>query len=107
LVPEINLTDNAYCKPLEIGGLELLPPYPNPGDERMFVRLIAPAAGYAQMHVVDQKGTQVMVFEDLEVSKGFQQFFIDISALSNGSYQLAIHMGQSKSMVSFLKIARK
>lgn len=107
LVAETNLTDNAYCKPLEMGGLELLPPFPNPGDERMFVRLISPSTGLAQMHVIDQKGTEVMRFEDLDVSKGFQQFFIDISELPNGAYQLMVFMDQSKSVVSFLKIASK
>lgn len=107
LVTEVNLTDNAYCKPLQTGGLELLPPFPNPGDERMFIRLISPNSGLAHMQVVDQKGAVVMVFDDLDVSKGFQQFFIDISSLSNGPYQLAIVMGQAKSVVSFLKLARK
>jgi PKD repeat protein len=106
LTSEINLTDNAFCKPLESGGLELFAPYPNPGDDRMFVRLIAPESGNIQLYVIDQKGQQVMVFEDLEVDKGFQQFFIDISQLANGSYRIVAEMTQARSVVSFLKMAR-
>jgi hypothetical protein len=107
LVTEINLTDNAYCKPLESGGLELFAPYPNPGSDRMFIRLIAPSNGMLTMHVIDIKGQEVLQFEELEVSKGFQQFFIDISSLANGSYRLKAEMDFSKSVVSFLKIARE
>ena len=107
LVTEINLTDNAYCKPLESGGLELFAPYPNPGSDRMFIRLIAPSNGVLAMHVIDIKGQEVLQFEELEVSKGFQQFFIDISSLANGSYRLKAEMDFSKSVVSFLKIARE
>jgi PKD repeat protein len=106
IATEQNLTDNAYCKPLETGGLELFSPYPNPGDDRMFVRLMAPQDGIMNMRVFDNKGQQVMLFEELDVSKGFQQFFIDISELTNGTYKMVAEMANAKSVVSFMKIAR-
>jgi PKD repeat protein len=102
---EVNLTDNAFCKPLQSGGLELFAPFPNPGNDRMFIRLIAPSNGVLVMRVIDIKGQEVLRFDELEVSKGFQQFFIDISSLVNGSYRLMAEMDLSKSVVSFLKIA--
>ena len=102
---EVNLTDNAFCNPLQSGGLELIAPFPNPGNDRMFIRLIAPSNGVLVMRVIEFKGQEVLRFDELDVSKGVQQFFIDISSLANGSYLLLAEIDLSKSVVSFLKIA--
>lgn len=101
---EINLTDNQYCKPLESVGLELFPPYPNPGDDRMFIRFITPFAGDLELWVFDVKGAKVMEIQDEAVPQGYHQYFLDISGLQEGPYKLQLVMGDKKGVVSFLKI---
>lgn len=104
---ETNLTDNQYCKPLEDVGLEVFPPYPNPGDDRMFVRFITPLEGDLQLHVYDIRGSLVMDLEDEGVPKGYHQYFLDISALVEGNYKLQLEMNSTKSVVSFMKVKTK
>lgn len=104
---EVNLTDNQYCKPLESVGLELFPPYPNPGDDRMFIRFITPLAGDLELYVFDVKGSKVMEILDEDVPQGFHQYFLDISALQEGHYKLQLIMGDKKGVVSFMKIKTK
>ncbi len=104
---ETNLTDNQYCKPLENVGLEVFPPYPNPGDDRMFVRFITPIEGDLMLRVYDVKGAVVMNLEDENVPKGYHQYFLDISALAEGNYKLQLEMNTVKSVVSFMKAKSK
>lgn len=104
---EINLTDNQYCKPLESVGLEVFPPYPNPGDDRMFIRFITPLAGDLELYVFDVKGSRVMEILDEDVPQGFHQYFLDISALEEGPYKLQLILNDKKSVVSFLKVRAK
>ncbi|MFM9983630.1 MAG: PKD domain-containing protein [Flavobacteriales bacterium] len=104
---ETNLTDNQYCKPLESVGLELFPPYPNPGDDRMFIRFITPLAGDLELYVFDVKGSRVMEILDENVPQGFHQYFLDISALEEGPYKLQLILNDKKSVVSFLKVRAK
>ncbi|MFN0030558.1 MAG: PKD domain-containing protein [Flavobacteriales bacterium] len=104
---EQNLTDNQYCKPLANVGLEVFPPYPNPGDDRMFVRFITPIEGDLQLKVFDINGKVVMELEDEQVPRGYHQYFLDISALAEGSYKLQLQMNEAKGVVSFLKVRAK
>jgi hypothetical protein len=45
----------------------------------------------------------VIEIEDDGVPKGFHQYFVDISALTNGNYKLLLQMGDYKGVVSFMK----
>ena len=101
---EINLTDNQICKPIGNTGLEVFPPYPNPGDDRMFIRFITPVEGDLEIRVLDVKGQLVMEINDTSVPKGFHQYFLDISALPDGHYKLLLEMESNKGVVSFMKI---
>lgn len=104
---EFNLTDNEVCEPLSNTGLQIFPPYPNPGDDRMFIRFISPSSGEVELKVFDVRGNLAMEINDLEVPKGFHQYFIDISSLAVGHYKLQISMGESMGVVSFMKIDSK
>jgi PKD repeat protein len=103
---EVNLTDNMICKPTASTGLEVFPPYPNPGDDRMFIRFMTPVAGDLEMLVYDAKGNVVMEIQDDAVPKGFHQYFIDITTLPNGHYKLLLQMNDLKGAVSFMKVKR-
>jgi PKD repeat protein len=100
---EVNLTDNQICRPTASAGLEVFPPYPNPGDDRMFIRFITPVEGDLIITAFDAKGNTVIEIEDDGVPKGFHQYFVDISALTNGNYKLLLQMGDYKGVVSFMK----
>jgi PKD repeat protein len=101
---EINKTDNTICKPIGNTGLELFPPFPNPGDDRMFIRFITPTDGDVGVDVYDVRGAKVMQIAEQEVPKGFHQYFIDISDLPDGNYQLMLYMENNKAVTSFMKI---
>lgn len=104
---EVNMTDNSYCKPIRNGELELFPPFPNPGDDRMFVRFMTPVSGDLTLLVFDNLGNVVMEIADMDVPDGFHQYFMDISSLATGSYRLMIKMGSRNATVAFMKIRRE
>jgi len=101
---EVNFTDNSICKPLRSGELEVFPPFPNPGDDRMFIRFITPVAGDLSLKVYDSNGKLVMELTDMDVPEGFHQYFMDISALQNGNYVLHLALGSRESSVAFMKL---
>jgi PKD repeat protein len=103
---EVNKTDNTICKPIGNSGLELFPPFPNPGDDRMFIRFITPVDGDVGVDVYNVIGSKVLQIAEQEVPKGFHQYFIDISALPDGNYQLVLYMEDKKAITSFMKIHR-
>lgn len=103
---EVNKTDNTICKPIGNSGLELFPPFPNPGDDRMFIRFITPIDGDVGVDVYNVVGSKVLQIAEQEVPKGFHQYFIDISALPDGNYQLVLFMEDKKAITSFMKIHR-
>lgn len=101
---EVNKTDNTICKPIGNSGLELFPPFPNPGDDRMFIRFITPTDGDVGVDIYDIRGAKVMQIAEQEVPKGFHQYFIDISELADGNYQLVLYSQDNKAVTSFMKI---
>jgi PKD repeat protein len=104
---EVNKTDNEICQPISNTGLEVFPPYPNPGDDRMFIRFITPLEGDLAVKIFDVNGKLAMELNDVSVPKGFHQYFIDISGLAVGSYRLSLEMESLKGVVSFMKIHRE
>jgi PKD repeat protein len=103
---EVNLTDNQICRPTASTGLEVFPPYPNPGDDRMFIRFITPLEGDLLITAFDLKGNKVIEITDDSVPKGFHQYFVDISSLADGNYKLQLQLGDYKGVVSFMKKKR-
>lgn len=103
---EVNFTDNTICKPLKSGSLEVFPPYPNPGDDRMFIRFVTPEAGDLNLRVYDPSGKLVMDMNDVDVPRGFHQYFMDISSLENGHYVLLLQLGSQETNVAFMKMRK-
>ncbi len=104
---ELNKTDNEICQPISNTGLEVFPPYPNPGDDRMFIRFITPIEGDLEVRIYDVNGKLAMELNDVSVPKGFHQYFIDISGLAVGNYRLSLEMESLRGVVSFMKIHRE
>ena len=98
--------DNQMCKSLGRGGLELYPPFPNPGDTHMILRCVTGVPSNLEIQMFDSAGNLVKYLEDLNVKKGFHQYFIDISDLASGAYTLAVISGGQRKSAAFQKINR-
>jgi PKD repeat protein len=98
--------DNQMCKSLGKGGLELYPPFPNPGDTHMILRCVTGVPSNLEIQLFDNSGNLVKYLEDLNVKKGFHQYFIDISDLASGAYTLSVVSGGQRKSAAFQKINR-
>jgi PKD repeat protein len=97
---EPNKENNSFCKALEENGLELFPAYPNPNDGRMFVRFNTGISGDVVLKIFDASGNMVRDLVDLQVPKGFHQYFLDVSELKVGIYSLVLEMGGSQAVTA-------
>jgi hypothetical protein len=109
---EITLMDadpdnNTICTSIDNAAVQLYPPFPNPGDDKMFVRVVNPVIADMNLKVVSASGQTMMEFVDAGVSPGFHQFFLDISSLADGNYKLVLVMGQARRFASFEKIGNR
>jgi hypothetical protein len=95
--------NNTQCTTLYNSGVQLFPPFPNPGDRQMFVRLTNTRSSNINLRIVDNQGRLLQDLVDVQVPPGFHQYLLDISALSNGSYQLILLTENAKRSVSFVK----
>lgn len=95
--------NNIRCTTLDNSGVQLFPPFPNPGDRQMFVRLTNTRSSNINLRIVDNQGRLLQDLVDVQVPPGFHQYLLDISALPNGSYQLILLTENAKRSVSFVK----
>ncbi len=98
---ELILENNSFCKSLNENGLELFPVYPNPNDGKMFARFNTGIAGDVVLKIFDASGKMVRDLVDLDVSKGFHQYYLDVSDLAAGNYSLVLEMGSGSAVTAF------
>lgn len=109
--PDIELNDqhpddNVKCLAIRSGGLQLYPPFPNPGDSHFFLRCVTPAQGDVEIWLVDTAGEMVRQYSDSRVKPGFHQYLIDLRGLSDGTYLVVLIFGDQKRTARFSKLKR-
>jgi len=105
-VNDVNHDDNQFCKSIQGGGLQLYPPFPNPGDSYMFVRCVTPIQEDVEIRIFDEAGHMIRQLSDLHVDAGFHQYFIDIRELADGPYVLTLILGDQQRSARFIKVTR-
>jgi hypothetical protein len=97
--------NNIQCNTMGNSGFRLFPPFPNPGDKHMFVRLSNTRESNINLRIVDGQGRLLQDLVDTKVPPGFHQYLLDISTLSNGAYTLIMLTENTKQSVGFIKKA--
>jgi PKD repeat protein len=103
MLEESSPEDNVKCATLEGSGLHLYPPFPNPGDDHLFVRCVTPVTGDVSIRIFDERGMLARDLADYGVKSGFHQYFLNISDLADGTYALVLSMGNQRRTVRFVK----
>jgi len=102
-MPDAHPDDNVRCLALSAGGLQLYPPFPNPGDTHFFLRCVTPGQGDVEIRIVDSTGRIVKLLGDFQVKSGFHQYLIDIRDLSDGAYVIVLVAGGQQRSARFNK----
>lgn len=101
---ETNTSNNTFCKSLSNDGFELFPPYPNPGQNVMFVRFTSPFQADLEIRIIDKTGRICKSWNDSNVPTGFHEYFMDISGLADGNYTLELIQSGRHAVQSFMKL---
>lgn len=96
--------DNVICRTTGDKRLEVYPPFPNPGDNHLFLRFINKERGTVNITITDNYGSIVQELLDADVGTGFHQYFLNIGDLANGKYIIVLGIGEIKKAVNFIKV---
>lgn len=100
---DMNQLDNVICKSTSVNDFILMPPFPNPSHDQLFIRFITPTDGDINIYIYDMLGRRVMEMREEQLVKGFHQYYVDVTQLPQGHYQLAVITANAEGVVSFMK----
>ncbi len=100
---DMNQLDNVICISAGVNDFILMPPFPNPSNDQLFIRFIIPTDGDIDIYIYDMLGRRVMEMREEQLVKGFHQYYVDITQLPQGHYQLAVITANAEGVVSFMK----
>ena len=64
--------------------------YPNPFSDVLLLNLSYPSVGVLEIKLIDLSGKEVLLFKDFVKGEGSQQFTLDCSGVSAGTYELVV-----------------
>ncbi len=90
---ETDLTDNYICENLD-HLYTILPPYPNPTSNSLFIDLIANQVGQVRFELISMKGEKVYSGPEQDVASGYNSFGINMK-YDPGVYLLHIYFNNN------------
>lgn len=84
-----NLANDRRCQVLE-NNLKIVPPYPNPAAEIVFLDIISPRNENAAIYLVNAEGKRVMTLYDGPLQEGLNNFSLNVSMLPEGLYIIQV-----------------
>ncbi|HET6225693.1 MAG TPA: PKD domain-containing protein [Bacteroidia bacterium] len=95
--------DNKLCKALDESEFEVLPPYPNPTEDKLLLSLIIPTKGELSIMTYNSQGEPMRPVYSGSIAQGLQVITIDTQGFAVGLYICKVELDGKIIITKFFK----